>query len=74
MRGTTSTCSGAAGAMSLKATVRSSWATISDLISPATILQKMQSGLVLKAQAASSKTTVSSWPAARPAGSAETWM
>ena len=42
-RGTTSTCSGAAGWMSLKATVVSVSCTISDGTSPATILQKRQS-------------------------------
>ena len=42
-RGTTSTWSGAAGLMSLKATVVGVSCTVSDGTSPATILQKRQS-------------------------------
>ena len=42
-RGTTSTCSGAAGLMSLKATVVGVSCTVSEGTSPATILQKRQS-------------------------------
>ena len=45
-RGTTSTCSGAAGLMSLKATVVAVSCTRSEGTSPATILQKRQSGFV----------------------------
>src|SRR3954447_24955104 len=43
-RGTTSRCPRVAGLMSMKATVRSSSATLVPGISPATILQKRQSG------------------------------